>query len=538
MPPFRSLLGAMYFAASVGLASVLGVLDAFAQAEPLNVVVIVADDAELLDLGRYGGNLPTPHLDRLADEGVRFTNAYATATVCTPSRFTLLTGQYPSASRTLTDATPDDTWPVLRWNTFIEEADVTIADRFNARGYHTAFIGKWHNGNPRQWHVPHGAPISSGEWQDELADNGQIRRDHVQQTAGFDEAAAIYTENVRWLPVPESAKGHQQHWMTSETHRVIREQAEADEPWFLFHATTLPHPPDTVASLKADPRITLLGLRDGHLDAQPSPQSVLARTEAHGPYHDVQPYDVPPGEFRASEAAGILWLDDAVGAIFAELEATGQLDETVIVFVSDHGRTGKFVLNEGRVPLIVRLPDGTRAGEVEDALVSLVDLPATLLDLTQSGRTIATSLPAAPWPSRSFAPLVRGEAESTRDAVFMEVTLTRAVVTPTHKYIATRFPPHVADRLTPELRQRINQEGRFASVDDPDGNVVRYRADTRFPGYFDDDQLYDLRADPGEQHNLADEPAHANTLADLQTRLDAHVRTTPFRFGEFGKPRD
>ncbi|MEO0514287.1 MAG: sulfatase-like hydrolase/transferase [Planctomycetota bacterium] len=506
-------------------------------AAPLNVLVIVADDAEILDLGRYGGTLPTPHLDRLANEGVRFTNAYATSTVCTPSRFTLLTGQYPSASRTLTDATPADAWPVLRWNTFIEASDVTIADRFGQRNYHTAFIGKWHNGNPRQWHVPHEAPISSGEWQDELADNGQIRRDHVEQTAGFDEAAAIYTENVRWLPVPASAKGHQQHWMTAETNRVIREQSEADAPWFLFHATTLPHPPDTVDSLEADPRITLLGLRDEYLDAQPSPQSVLTRTEnyaqKHGPYHEGHPFDVPHGEFRVSEAAGVIWLDDAIGAIFAELDATGQLDETIIVFTSDHGRTGKFVLNEGRVPLIVRLPDGTRAGEVEDALVSLVDLPATLLELSQSKFTESHEGDAS-WPSVSFASVVRGEAESARDAAFMEVTLTRAVVTPAFKYIATRFPPDIAAQLTPDSRQQINQEGRFASPDEPDGNVVRYRADTRFPGYFDDDQLYDLTVDPGEQHNLAAASEHAETLKNLKARLDAHVRTTPFRFGEFG----
>ncbi|MEM7627609.1 MAG: sulfatase-like hydrolase/transferase [Planctomycetota bacterium] len=519
-------------AACLAAVGAFGCSDASA-AEPLNVLVIVADDAEMLDLGRYGGTLPTPHLDRLADEGVRFTNCYAAATVCTPSRFTLLTGQYPSTSRTLVPTTPEGDWPVLRWNTFIEEADVTIADRFEARGYHTAFIGKWHNGSPRQWHVPYETQVDNGEWQDELAENGRIRREYVERVAGFDEAAAVYTENVRWLPVAKGAKGHQQHWMTDETNRVIREQAEGDAPWFAYHATTLPHPPETVDSLQADPRITLLGLRDEHLDAQASPASVLARTEAHGPYHGGHPYDVPHGEFRASEAAGILWLDDAVGAMLAELEATGQLDETVVIFTSDHGRTGKFVLNEGRVPLVVRLPDGTRAGEVEDALVSLVDLPATLLELSNSQPSEGGD--RAAWPSLSFAPLLRGEAESTRDAVFMEVTLTRAVVTPRYKYIATRFPPDIAEGLTPESRRQINQEGRFASPDDPDGNVVRYRADARFPGYFDDDQLYDLQADPDEQHNLAADPAHAATLSRLQALLDAHVRTTPFPLGEFGQ---
>ncbi|MEM8875339.1 MAG: sulfatase-like hydrolase/transferase [Planctomycetota bacterium] len=492
---------------------------ALASAEPPNVLFIVADDAEIRDLGSYGGELPTPNLDRLAAEGVRFTDCYAAATVCTPSRFAFLTGKHPSHSSTLADI--EDPWPSLRWNTFIVEEDTTLADRMNDAGYRTGFVGKWHNGHPRQWHVPNGAWIDAPEYQDELVDNAKIRADFVQRVGGFDQAEAVYTENTRWLPLPATASGHQQHWLT---HATLPLMQPADTPWFVYHATTIPHPPDITVTIDGDLRITPVGIRDDHVNAHGDAdyEDLQRRVAEHGPFETWE---------AGSETAGVLWLDDAVGALMNHLDETGQLDNTVVIFTSDHGRDGKFVLNEGRVPLLVRMPGGEHGGKVVDGLVSLVDLVPTVLELAEQDKPDGLD-------GVSMLPLIEGTADSVRDSVYMEVTLTRAVATPRWKYIATRFPPRLAETITAETRQKFNQEGTSASFNDPDGNVVRYRSDLRFPGYFDDDQLYDLHADPGEQINLANDPEHAETLAEMRKLLGGYVTGTPYPFGEFGKPKN
>ncbi|MEM7626288.1 MAG: sulfatase/phosphatase domain-containing protein [Planctomycetota bacterium] len=228
----------------------------------------------------------------------------------------------------------------------------------------------------------------------------------------------------------------------------------------------------------------------------------------------------------------MLWLDDALGRVLDELEARGTLDDTLIVFVSDHDRRGKFVLNGGRVPLMMRWPGHIQPDTEIDALVSLIDLLPTLLELT--GRPTDD----ARLQIVSFAPLLDGRAAAVREDAFMEVTYTRGVVTPEFKYIATRFPDRIAQNLTPENRRRINQEGTFAFFGDPDGDIVRYRKDLLFPAYFDDDQLYDLTRDPDEQVNVAADPAYAEALAHMKRRLAAYIRQTPHPFGEFGRRGD
>lgn len=125
-----------------------------AQPEPPNVLLIVADDAEMQDLGSYGGDLATPHLDRLAAEGARFTHACPSATVCTPSRYSILTGQYASRANSLAERTPDGKPSNITWNTSIGPDDPAMGKVFSRLDYQTALVGKWHVGQPKQWHIP------------------------------------------------------------------------------------------------------------------------------------------------------------------------------------------------------------------------------------------------------------------------------------------------------------------------------------------------------------------------------------------------
>ncbi|MEM8782092.1 MAG: sulfatase-like hydrolase/transferase [Planctomycetota bacterium] len=486
-----------------------------------NVLIIVADDAERRDLGSYGGRLATPNLDRLAAEGARFTRAYPTSTVCTPSRYTLLTGRIPSRSATVAQRTPAGEPARITWNTFINPDDATLADAFSANGFATALVGKWHVGLGPQWHVPPRSWPDDPDYARPMEENIELRARHIRELGGFDHARAVYPNNVKAMPVSSRLMGHHQHWLTHETLRQFDDFALGDRPWLLYHATTIPHPPDIWDTLHdMDPRATLHGYRDEHLDVLPDFADLIRRTEAYGPFEN---------RSVRSETAGVLWLDDAVGAMLDDLEARGLLDRTIVVFVSDHGRRGKFVLNDGPVPLLIRWPEKIEPGTVVDGVVSLADLLPSLIDL--AGGTLPADYPT---DGVSFVPLLTGEAEQVRAAAYMEVTYTRGVVTAGFKYIATRFPERIAETLTPDNRRRINPEGAGESFGDPDGGRVRYNKHRIFPGYFDDDQLYDLRADPGEQHNLAADPAHAAALAEMKSHLHRFSADLPHPFGEFG----
>lgn len=496
-------------------------------AEQPNVLFIIGDDMELTDLGCYGGKLPTPHLDRLANEGIAFTRHQPAASVCAPSRYAMLTGQYPSTAASLIAQHPVDQPPMVRWNTFIEAGQRTLATTAKAVGYDTAFIGKWHNGHPKDLiPVPKDSDPRDPEIAASLQKNYATMQAYVKAHGGFDYTGGIYTENVMWIPVPEELDGHNQHWLTHDAITFLEQDREA--PFLMYFSSTLPHPPQVVESLQRDPRATISGLRDEHINSQPSYKSVLERLEANAPYPaDYDPFVKP---YAKSEAAGILWLDDAVGALLAQLEENGELDNTLIIFVADHDRRAKMVLNRGQSPFIVRYPAMKRpAGTLSDALVSNVDLMPTLCDLLQLPELSKRNL-----PGKSMLPFLNGESDVIHESVYSEITYTRAVTTDNFKYIATRFPDRITSQMTSDNRHRFNQEGRTTgAADDPDGDFVRYNVHTRFPGYFADDQLYDVRKDPEEQNNLAQDPAYQEHLKELKKLMAEYSSQLPHQFGEF-----
>lgn len=137
---------------------------------PPNVVFILVDDLGWTDLGSYGSDFyETPNIDRLANYGAKFTNAYTTCTVCSPTRASILTGKYP-ASLDLTDYIPGNVFPEAKlsppdWKQYLDTSEVTIAEVFKANGYATAHIGKWHLGNDSlYWPENQGFDINVGGW--------------------------------------------------------------------------------------------------------------------------------------------------------------------------------------------------------------------------------------------------------------------------------------------------------------------------------------------------------------------------------------
>ena len=360
LPPFiRSIL------VTCGAILAAAVAPADQPAKP-NVIVILVDDMGWRDLACQGsGFYETPHIDRLAASGMRFTNGYSACTVCSPTRAAILTGQYPARLH-ITDWIAGHQRPQAKllppdWTKQLPLETVTVAERLKAAGYATASIGKWHLGGPA-FHPEH---------------------------QGFDENRGGYDRGQPpsyFAPykIPTLAEGPPGEYLTD------REAAEAvtfitahkDGPFFLYLPHYCVHTP-----IQAKPAVT-------------------AKYKAKDP-----PAHQPK---NAAYAAMVESVDDALGRIVATLESLGIRDRTAIFFTSDNGglagvtdnrplRAGKGSAYEGgvRVPFIVSWPGVTTPGDTSDVPVITPDIPATILELTAAGSD-------RPLDGRSLAGILRG----------------------------------------------------------------------------------------------------------------------------------
>ncbi|MEX1094707.1 MAG: sulfatase-like hydrolase/transferase [Planctomycetales bacterium] len=400
-----------------------------------NLVFILSDDQLRDSFGCYGSDLGlTPHVDRLAADGVRFTRACVTTPVCAPSRISCLTGRY--AGRFMPY--------VLNTGAHFPSTQPTVATYLKAAGYRTAIIGKLH------FHlrdVPGREPLPE-----------QMRR------LGFDEAEHVHRANFN-----KGAHLEGQERDFAAAREFI--EKNKDRPFALFLFTTLTHGP----------------------------------VEAPQKYIDM----VPAGPNRTGRAM-YRWLDELTGELVGTLEKNGLRDRTAIVFAGDNapsqdgGSTGsrnKGTLYDGWVPLVVSFPGRIRKGAVVDEVVQNIDYLPTILDLC------GIPLPEkAKVDGRSFVPLLEGKPVAWREEAYFEVDAGRAVRTDRWKYIA--FRP-TAGMPRPLEKQLSTYDGKA-------------------------DLLFDLRNDPVESRNLAADPDHAATLAEMRGRLKKLCAGYEYRFGEFG----
>jgi arylsulfatase A len=336
----------------LALTAVLGCASRLHAAEKLNVILVVADDLGQRDLGCYGSKYyRTPHIDRLAQHGVRFTDAYAACPVCSPTRAALMTGRYP-ARLNLTDwlpGRPDRPDQKLSRPAIVDHLpDVpTLPAAFKTAGYATALMGKWHLGGAGHEPQRYGFDVNVA------GDHSGTPKSYFAPFAG--------------MPGLESAPAGEYltDRLAAEACRFIT--ANKDRPFFLYLPHYAPHTP-----LKAKPEVVA---------KYPGPK--VAGKQSNPVY-----------------AAMVEGVDDAVGRVVAALDELKLADRTVVVFTSDNGglatteggptgatfngplREGKGFLYEGgvRVPLIVRGP-GAKPGTTTNAVVSSYDLFPTLLGL-------------------------------------------------------------------------------------------------------------------------------------------------------------
>jgi arylsulfatase A len=340
----------------------------------LNIILILADDLGYGDLSVYNpsSKIPTPYLNQLAAQGMRFTDAHSPSSVCTPTRYGILTGRYAWRTK-LKQGVLDGYSPFL-----IEKDRVTLASLLRRQGYHTTGIGKWHLGLGDGEKTDYSQPLQPGP-------NAAGFDEFFGIPASLDMPPYLFFENERVVEAPSASiaasemrrKGGGGFW-----------RAGAIAPTFK-HEAVLPTLTERAVSFI------------GKQSTEKPFFLYLPLTAPHTPW-------MPTAEFRGKTGVDyygdfVAQVDDTVGRVLKALEESGLTGNTLVIFTSDNGahwlpediakwghrangnlRGQKADIWEGghRIPLIVRWPGEIKPGSRSDQLVCLTDLMATIASLT------------------------------------------------------------------------------------------------------------------------------------------------------------
>lgn len=481
-----------------------------------NVLILYADDLGYGDLQCYNAEskIPTPHLDRLAAQGIRFTDGHSSSGICTPSRYALLTGRHHWRKfHGIVGA--------LGGTVFTEER-LTLPEMLRSRGYATACIGKWHLG--WDWEAirkPDAKPIRSGrrqawgpeafDWSKQVPDGPLAHGfDHYFGDTVINFPPYAWIEDDRLVKAPDTM-------MDTRKWKKIKEGGWECRPGPMVTGW---NPYDVMPTLTKRGVDYLKG-RKGKDDP------FFLYFSYPGPHAPIIPNDQFDGKSGAGPYGDFVFeIDDSIGQLLSALDESGHADNTIVLFTADNGpekyayaRDEKFDhwsakplrglkrdIYEGghRVPFILKWPGVAEAGRVSNALVSQIDFMATVAD------AVGFNLPDdQAEDSHNLGPLLAKEGVKVRDV-------------------------HIHN--TRENSYAI-REGNWLLLDGKDGymsgrnarweNKHKYPADDSGPT-----ELYDLSKDPGQRVNLAEK--HPERVARMQALL-AKIRKQGWSAPRLGK---
>jgi uncharacterized sulfatase len=479
-----------------------------------NILLITSDQQHWNTLGVDNPEVKTPNLDRLAGEGMLFERAYCPNPTCTPTRASLLTGQWPSQHG------------AYSLGTKLQEDRPTMNDAWRAAGYRTGLVGKAHfqplHGTEEFPSIEAYPVLQDLEFWKSFRgpfygfDDFELARNHTDE-AHVGQHYALWMEEkglTNWrdyFSKPTGTQDPQTHrwnlpeeyhynaWIAERTDHYLSRYKEAEQPFFLWASFFDPHPsylvPEPWDRMYDPETLTIPEGREGEF-ANGSPFQKLA-IDPEGSFekygiegkwmHGVQNHLHEKAELAKDIAVYygmVSCLDKYVGRILDRLEELGLAEDTLVVFTSDHGHyyghhgliaKGPFHFDDGvRVPMIVRWPGQVEARARSRALQSLVDLPVTFLEAAgiEKPHQMTGINQLDCWT---------GGGRAVRD----------------HTLVEDNHEPGMA-----ELKTYIDDRYK----------ITVYRA-------FDCGELYDLQEDPGEFRNLWDDPGHAGIKALLLQRF-------------------
>lgn len=485
-----------------------------------NIILILIDDQDWSSIGAFGGDTYTPHLDRMATEGMKFTQAYVSSGVCTPSRYSFATGRYAgnSYSKHYEEAVggPDQQGHPS-FNLAIEPDGMNVGKVLSDAGYQTGWVGKYHieseedfpefyQGKDGFRKFPKRGLEDNAETTAIFAHNEQIMRRYIR-SLGFSWVKHTYRGNMG-----SPYNHHNPEWTTEAALEFIEENQ--GRPFYLHYCTTLLHGGEGSWRKSMDfPTSSGEGSLSSLPQVMTPRKELLAQVEAAG-------FD------PNSKTAGEAWIDDAIGAVFKKLKQLGIDDNTLVLFAPDHGRRGKgsvYAADGLNVPMIARWPAKTPANAVSHEMVQNVDWVPTVFDAAGVRAPDAYRM-----DGNSFLPILRGEENAKgRDHVYLEMGYARGVATKRWKYAAVRYTEEqikvIKQSSLENLPRALSYIGRLG---------IGVRGADR-PGFWDGDQLYDLKADPEELNNLAEDLRYRSQLNTMRRLLKADLVKMGRPFGEF-----
>ena len=444
----------------------------------LNVLFMVADDLNN-DLGAYGAPVKTPHIDRLAERGVRFDRAYTQYPLCSPSRSSFLTGRRPDVTGVVTNPQANGSPMSPHFRERIPTT-VTLPQVFKIQGWFSARIGKlYHYG------VPNDIGTSSLDdyrsWDQVINPRGRDR-DLLDRDRVFSLIPGAYGATLSWL-ADEGPDAEQTDGIAAvEAVRQLERFKKEGRAFFLAVGFYRPHTPYVAPKAYFDmyPASASLPAMSADDQARRPEAAYVSRRKEEEAMSDAQRREAIRAYYASTS-----FMDAQAGTVLAALDRLGLADSTVVVFTSDHGyhlgdhglwqKTSLFE-RSARVPLIIAAPGAKGRGQAARGLVELVDLYPTLTDLA------GVMKQPDYLDGVSLRPMLEDPTRSVKTAAYTQVRNGYSVRTERWRYIEWA-------------------EGERGV------------------------QLYDMERDPGETRNLAADPAHAATVAELKSLLQTYRRT-------------
>lgn len=438
----------------------------------LNVIFILTDDQRYDEMGFMNPILNTPNMDRLAETGVFFKNAFVTTSLCSPSRASILTGQYMHNHGVVDNNSP------------VADGTVFFPQYLQEVGYQTAFFGKWHMGE---------AGSSKGE-----LDSPQPGFDHWLSFAGQGDYFPVQRNgkvsqfNINGKHVPQ--KGYITDELTDYTLDWLAKERDRTKPFFVYLSHKAVHanfsPPERYKDLYSDAVIPVPASQaDTEENYRGKPMWVRnQRNSWHGvdfPYHS----NLNVQEYKRQYHRALTAVDDSIGEIDLWLKENGLADNTVVILMGDngfmfgeHGLIDKRNAYEEsmRVPMLAYIPGLDNPGLVVEEIVAGIDIGPTILDIA------GVELMPEQFEGQSMLPLALGKTvDSWRDDLLYEY------------YWEFNYP------MTPTTFALRTESYK----------LIQYH------GIWDTEELYDIRNDPREMINLIDDPDYLEVRVKLRKEL-------------------